>query len=172
MVLEQQEFWMRRACIPLLLFALLGFFAPRAAAQDFFLDTSSLSFFANAGTSPAPQNIVLTNNTGGAIKISLNAKTQSGGSWLRASISPNPVPANGQATIVVAPLSSFLQPNDYTGTLSVSDGVTKVDVSVDLVVSGVTISAPTSKSITLTQSNTASVSVHVTGGPAALVVTS
>ncbi len=162
---------MRRSCTSLLLFALVAVLAPRAAAQHFSLDNTSLDFSANAGTSPASQNIILTNNTGGSLKIALNTKTQSGGSWLRASISPNPVSGGGQATITVAPLSQFLQPNTYTGTLSVTDGSTKVNVSVSLTVVGVTISAPTSKNITLTEGTTGSVSVHVTGGPAALVVT-
>src|ERR1700730_11041732 len=130
----------------LLAFAFLAVLARTAGAQDFSLDQTDLQFTPGAGTSPAPQTITLTNNTGSDLNISLSPRTQSGGNWLSASITPNPVPANGQATITVTVMSSNLQPNTYNGTLTVSDGTTSVDVNVTLIVSGVTISAPTSKS--------------------------
>ena len=163
---------MRPLCRYLLAFAFLAFLAGTAGAQDFSLDQTDLQFTPGAGTSPDPQLITLTNFTGSNLNISLTARTQSGGNWLRASITPNPVPANGQSTITVAVMSANLQPNTYNGTLTVSDGTTKITVNVTLIVSGVTISAPTSKSITLVQGTTGSVTVHVAGGPANLVVTS
>src|SRR5579871_466978 len=86
-----------------------------ALGQDFSLDNGSLTFSANAGTSPASQTVTLTNNTANPISISISTRTQSGGPWLNAGITPNPVPASGgTATITVSVSSSVLQPNTYT----------------------------------------------------------
>ncbi|HLK20314.1 MAG TPA: hypothetical protein VKT81_15265 [Bryobacteraceae bacterium] len=152
-----------------LLFALL---APVAAAQDFFLDSTNLEFDPQAGSSPDPQTDVLHNLLGSSIHIQLQAKTQSGGSWLNASISPNPVAGNDIATITITVNSARLQAGSYQGSITVSDGTTKVTISVTLNVAGVVISAPTSKSISLVQGAMGGVTIHVTGGPANLNVSS
>ncbi len=156
----------------LFVFALFALLAPLAAAQDFILDQTDLEFDPNAGTSPPSQVVHLANNLSTSIHISLNSTTQSGGSWLSASIAPNPVAGSGQATITVTVNSSHLQAGTYLGKVTVSDGTTKSFITVTLNVSGVIISAPTSKSITLLQGDTGSVTIHVTGGPTALNVTS
>jgi uncharacterized protein (TIGR03437 family) len=153
-------------------FVIVVLLAPAASAQDFFLDQTSLEFDPNAGTSPPAQFVNLTNNLASAIHISLKSTTQSGGGWLSASISPNPVPGLSQATITVSVNSSHLQAGSYQGTVTVSDGTTQSSIAVTLNVSGVSISAPTSESITLLQGSTSGVTVHVTGGPATLNVSS
>lgn len=153
-------------------FALLLFLTGAAGAQDFNLSQDSLNFSAQPGFSPPAQTITLFNLTGNSIKISVSTSTQSGGSWLSAHIKPNPVPGNGQATITVTVSSSTLPANNYSGTVTVSDSNTSVDVPVSLTVSGVVISAPSSENITLTQGTTGMVTVHVTGGPSPLQVTS
>ena len=163
---------MSRLSTYLFAFAIFALLAPVAAAEDFFLDQTSLEFDPGAGTSPPSQFVTLTNGLVTSIQISINSKTQSGGSWLSASISPNPVPGGQNATITVSVNSSHLQAGTYQGTMTVSDGSTKEFVSVTLNVAGVVISAPTSKSVTLLQGTTSGVTVHVTGGPSALSVSS
>lgn len=156
----------------LFILAVLGLFAGLAGAQDFTLDNSGpLEFDVGQGSSDNTQ-IHLTNQTGGSIKLSITAKTQTGGAWLSFSLSQNPVASGNTATITVRVDSSRLEAqNTYHGTVSITDGNTKVNVAVNLGVDGVIISVPNSESITLVQGSTGTVTVPVKQGPSSLIIT-
>lgn len=156
----------------LIILAVLGLSAGLAGAQDFTLDNSGpLEFDVGQGDSHS-NDIQITNQTGSPIKISLSSKTQSGGVWLTASISQNPVPSGGSAIITVTVSTSRLEAqNTYHGTVSISDGNQKVNIAVILSVDGVIISVPNSESITLVQGSTGTVTVPVKQGPSSLIIT-
>jgi len=145
-----------------------------ARAQSFSLTSTSLSFSANAGTSPASQKVTLTNNTSSNLQVSLNVSTQSGGNWLSASISPNPVGGKKTGTITVTISSSTLQAsnNNYNGTIAVSGGGTSAQIAVSLQISGVSISATSSVSASVQKGQKTQTSVHISGGPATVQVSS
>ena len=145
-----------------------------AKAQSFSLDQTSLNFSTNAGVPVPPQFVKLTNNTNNNLQVSLNASTQSGGNWLSASISPNPVAGKKTATITVSVNDAALQAsnNNYNGTITVSAGGTVVQISVSVQVSGVSISANSSVSVSVQQHQKAQSSVSISGGGATVQVSS
>src|SRR5271166_568863 len=152
-------------------FAVAAVLGRAVQAQSFNLDQTNLNFSANAGTSPDPQQVTLFNLTANPLGIGLSVS----GGFLSASISPDPVPGNGQATITVTVNSSTLPPNNngYNGTVTVTDGNgTTIGISVSLSVSGVSISAPSSVSANVLIGQQTQISVHVSGGPATVLINS
>src|SRR5271166_4774046 len=151
------------------LLAMVAVLGRAVQAQSFNLDQTNLNFSANAGTSPDPQQVNLFNLTANPLGIGLSVS----GGFLSASISPDPVPGNGQATITVSVNSSTLPPNKYNGTVTVTDGNgTTIGISVSLSVSGVSISAPSSVSANVLIGQQTQISVHVSGGPATVLINS
>ena len=110
-------------------------FGQRVQGAAFSLNQTSVTIETNAGAPPASDSsTILTNNTLGDLTISFSVSTTSGGNWLSASIIPNPLAANGTATITITANTDNLGGPVYTGTVLVSAGGTTVPINVTVLI--------------------------------------
>ena len=128
-------------------------------AKALSVNPPSLSFSANAGTSPGSQSISVS-GASGTVSYSASASgfglTVSGGS-------------NSGATINVQ--SNNTPVGSYSGSITVKDSKTSVVVGVSLQIFGVNISvAPASASVTVQSGKKTSTSFVISGGPSAISV--
>ncbi|MDQ2949559.1 MAG: Ig domain-containing protein, partial [Acidobacteriota bacterium] len=156
---------MRRVALCVVVSLLTFTAVVEAQTPAFTLSSNSLDFNTNAGTSAGSQTVTLTNNTATSLAFTLIASTQSGGNWLSAGATPNPVPGRGSSTITVSISSSKLAPGTYTGSVKVTAGTTTATISVTLTINGLSISvSPNSISLpSLQKGNQQSTAVHIDG---------
>lgn len=139
-----------------------------ANAQSFNVDTTPLSFSPTPGGQSVQATVTVFNLTANPLNLSVMT---SGGSWLSAFLSPNPVPGNGSSTLTVTVNPANLVGGvTVNGTVTVSGGGTTATINVSVTPAGVSISVPSFLSVNVLAGQQTSVSVHVSGGPATVLI--
>jgi len=154
--------------------AILAVIGKTAGAQPFSLDSNSLEFFPPAGGAAQQLTDGVSNLTSNSLRISLSVSTQSGGNWLGASISPNPVPPGNDTAVITVTVNpaQLSASTTYTGTVKVSGGNSTQEISISVTPSGVNIVPQSSVTANVLVGQQTSVSVHVSGGPATVLISS
>jgi uncharacterized protein (TIGR03437 family) len=97
----------------------------------------ALSFSLTQNAAGVTQSVSIANQTSQALPFSTSATTNSGGNWLRLSLSEGSVPSFGSSGLAVTADPSQLTAGTYTGTVSISiSGGPTLAISVLAVVAG------------------------------------
>ena len=116
----------------------------------------------NSGANGYFDTVSVQNLTNASLQLQLSVSTTSGGNWLSAGLSPNPVATNKNSTITINVTAQTLPPATYQGTITVSGGGTTATISVSLQTDGVALAlSPNSVSVALTTGTKASQTIRL-----------